>query len=79
MRTANVTGSDLSFNAVSQRLLTMRYTTSSSKKICTGTVQRTANFLGSLALVVFTNFRRLDSALFAIMVFPIKEGKRMKE
>jgi hypothetical protein len=49
------------------------------KTICTDTVHPTENFLDSLALVVFINFRRLDSALFGIKAFPIQEGKRMKE
>jgi hypothetical protein len=50
-----------------------------TKAICTDTVQRTENFSGSLALVVFINFRLLDSALFGIKAFPIQEGKKMKE
>jgi hypothetical protein len=75
----NVTESNLLLNAVSQGLLIIGHAHLQAEPIYNETVQHTENVLGSLALVVFINFRLLDSALFGIKAFPIQEGKKMKE
>lgn len=78
-RTANVTGSDLSLNALSQGLLTIRHTASSSKKICNDTVQRIANFLVSLSLSRSGSFHQFPPSRFCVVWYQGFSNTRWKE